>query len=72
MRWNVWIRKAHRWVSIAFTVAVIVNIAAMGQGEPAVWIGLLALFPLLLLLVSGLWLFVLPYVASYLASRSQG
>lgn len=71
MRWNVWIRKAHRWVSIAFTAAVIVNIGAMGQGEPAVWIGLLALFPLVLLLVSGLWLFVLPYVASYLASRSR-
>lgn len=70
MRWNVWIRKAHRWVSIAFTAAVIVNIAAMGQGEPAVWIGLLALFPLVLLLVSGLWLFVLPYVAGYRASRS--
>lgn len=57
------IRQTHRWLSIAFTAAVIVNILAMGQGEPAVWIGLLALFPLILLLLSGLYLFALPYVA---------
>ena len=50
MNWNEWIRQAHRWLSIAFTVAVIVNIVALMQKEPAVWVGLLALFPLVLLL----------------------
>lgn len=63
MRWNMRIRQVHRWLSIIFTLAVLVNIAAMTQGEPALWIGLLALFPLILLLASGLYLFALPYLA---------
>ncbi len=61
MNWKKWIREFHRWLSIAFTVAVIVNIAAMRGEAPPVWVGLLALFPLILLLLSGLYLFVLPY-----------
>jgi hypothetical protein len=61
LNWNNFIRQTHRWLSIAFTVAVIINIVAMGQKEPALWVGLLALLPLVLLLLSGLYLFVLPY-----------
>lgn len=63
MHGNKWIRQIHRWLSIAFTLAVIANIAAMGMAEPAVWIGLLALVPLIPLLVTGLYLFAQPYVA---------
>jgi hypothetical protein len=63
LNWNNWIRQAHRWVSIAFTVGVIANIVAMGQGKPAFWVGLLALLPLIFLLISGLYLFMLPYAA---------
>jgi len=59
---NALIRQSHRWLSIAFTLAVIVNIVALIQKSQAVWIGLLALFPLILLLISGLYLFALPYV----------
>ena len=70
MNSNKWIRQTHRWVSIAFTVAVIINIAAMGQGEPVVWVGLLALFPLILLLLTGLYLFVLPYAARWRGAES--
>ena len=47
LNWNKWIRQIHRWLSIAFTVAVIVNFVAMGQEEPAVWVGLLAAAPAL-------------------------
>jgi len=62
LNWNNSIRQVHRWLSIAFTVAVIVNIVAMTQQQqPALWIGLLALFPLILLLITGLYMFVLPY-----------
>ena len=61
MNLNDWVRQIHRWLSIAFTVAVIVNLIALGRQESAVWIGLLALLPLVLLLLSGLYLFVLPY-----------
>ena len=72
MNWNNWIRQLHRWLSIAFTVAVIVNIVnifAMGQKEPAVWVGLLALLPLVLLMLTGLYMFVLPYATRW---RSGG
>ena len=61
MNWNMWVRQIHRWLSIAFTVAVIINIAALGQEKPAVWVGLLALLPLIVLLLSGLYMFALPY-----------
>ena len=63
MRWNKWIRQMHRWLSLAFTLAVVANIAAMGLAEPAVWIGLLALVPLIPLLITGLYLFAMPYLA---------
>ncbi|KJC62645.1 membrane protein [Bradyrhizobium sp. LTSPM299] len=63
MNWNSLLRQLHRWLSIAFTVAVIVNVVAMVGQQQAVWIGLLALFPLILLLLSGLYLFALPYLS---------
>ncbi|NGM51223.1 hypothetical protein G5B46_16560 [Caulobacter sp. 602-2] len=57
------IRQGHRWLSIAFTLGVLTYIAVMTtKGQPAAWVGLLALIPLILLLVSGLYLFALPYV----------
>ena len=69
MSWNHRIRQTHRWVSVVFTLAVIANFVAMGLGSQAVWIGLLALFPLALLLFTGLYLFALPYAAKW---RSTG
>jgi hypothetical protein len=61
LNWNSWIRQTHRWLSIVFTLAVIVNVAAQMRKVEELWIGLLALVPLILLLLSGLYLFVLPY-----------
>jgi hypothetical protein len=72
MNWNMWVRQIHRWLSIAFTVAVIVNIVAMTQEQPALWVGLLALFPLVLLLLTGLYLFVLPHVAEWRSGQRTG
>ena len=65
MNWNTWVRQIHRWLSIAFTAAVIVNVVAMAQKEPALWVGLLALLPLVFLLLTGLYLFALPYAAKW-------
>ena len=65
MNWNKRVRQVHRWLSIAFTMAVIVNIVALVREEQAVWVGLLALLPLALLLPTGLYLFVLPYAAKW-------
>ena len=61
MNWNKLIRQTHRWLSIAFTLAVIANVVAMMQEKQTVWVGVLALIPLILLLVSGLYMFVQPY-----------
>ena len=72
MNWNKWVRQTHRWLSIAFTVAVIVNIVALVQQKQAVWVGLLALFPLALLMFSGLYLFVLPYAIRWRRGRRTG
>jgi hypothetical protein len=44
-------------------VAALINILALGLQQSAVWIGLSALLPLALLLLTGLYLFVLPYAA---------
>lgn len=62
MTWSKWIRQIHRWVSIAFTVVVLALFAALGLGqEPAEWVYFLPLIPLALLMLTGLYLFVLPY-----------
>jgi hypothetical protein len=62
---NKGIRQTHRWLSIIFTLTVIVNFAARTQGEPAAWITYSPLPPLALLLLSGLYLFALPYTARW-------
>ena len=65
MNWNIWIRQIHRWMSIAFTLAVIANFVALAQsggGMPSPWITYSPLPPLALLLFTGLYLFVLPYL----------
>jgi hypothetical protein len=66
---NKWVRPTHRWLSIAFTVSVIVNIVAVVQGKYTARVGLWAVFPLALLLFTGLYLFVLPYAAKWGSGR---
>lgn len=62
MNWSASIRQLHRWLSITFTIAVIANIAVQGQERVALWVGMLTLIPLGLLLLTGLYMFALPYV----------
>jgi hypothetical protein len=54
-------------MAITFTLAVIANIVVnfviKGQEQLALWIGMLTLIPLGLLMLTGLYLFVLPYVS---------
>jgi len=73
MNWNKWGRQAHRWLSIAFTVLVIVNIVVnivpLGREELSLWVGLFTLLPLALLMFTGLYLFVLPYTAKWRSGR---
>jgi heme A synthase len=62
---NVWVRQIHRWLSIAFTVTVIANFIALSQGQPPAWVTYAPLFPLALLLFTGLYMFVLPYASRW-------
>lgn len=71
MNWNAQVRRIHRWLSIAFTLAVVANLVAMARGTPAVWVGLLALAPLILLMVSGLYLFARPYASRWRGGRAS-
>lgn len=66
MKWSKWIRQIHRWLSVTFTALVIVNIilnfvAAAPEGL-VLGVGVLTLVPLVLLMLTGLYLFALPYL----------
>jgi hypothetical protein len=71
MNWSNGIRQTHRWVSIVFTLTVIANfvVRGMGQAEPAPWVTYSPLLPLALLLLTGLYLFVLPHAARWRGAR---
>lgn len=62
MKLNRFVRQFHRWLSITFTLAVLANLVVMGREEIALWVGMLTLLPLGLLLVTGLYMFALPYL----------
>lgn len=69
MNWNKWFRQTHRWVSVIFTLAVLINLIAVLRGKYAPWLGVLAVVPLGFLLLTGLYLFVLPYAAKWRRGR---
>lgn len=71
MKWNKWIRQTHRWLSIAFTVAVIVNGIAVAKGRYNNKLGLMAVAVLALMFLSGMYLFVLPYAAKWRGRGSR-
>ena len=72
---NKWVWQIHRWLSIVFTVTVtvIANFVALarGAGAPPPWITYAPLFPLALLLISGLYLFMLPYSTKWRSRRTS-
>ena len=71
MNWNHWVRQTHRWLAIVFTVSVIVTFVALKQEKPFVWVSYVPLFPLALLAVTGLYLFVLPYATKWRSGRGD-
>jgi hypothetical protein len=62
LTFNQWVRQAHRWLAILFTLTVIANFVAMAVGTPPMWIVYSPLPPLFLMLLSGLYMFFLPYM----------
>jgi len=69
LNWNKWVRQTHRWLSVVFTVSVIVTFVALAQEKPIVWVSYVPLFPLALLAFTGLYLFALPYAAKWRSGR---
>lgn len=67
MKMDSWIRQSHRWLSIVFTLTVIANFVfrAVASGQPPPWLTYSPLPPLFLQLLTGLYLFVLPYTAKW-------
>lgn len=63
---NHFVRQFHRWVSLVFVLTVVANFVAMAAGggeQPPPYITYAPLLPLFLLMLTGVYLFVLPYVA---------
>ena len=67
---NKWTRQIHRWMSIIFTATVILNIVVMtmqpGQQPPPLVV-YSPLLPLFVLMLTGLYLFALPYAVRWRA-----
>ena len=72
MNWSKWIRQTHRWVSILFTVAVIINGVTVVRGKYNPKLGLMAVAVLALLFITGAYLFVLPYAIKWRGGRRIG
>lgn len=65
-----WIRQIHRWTAVVFTAAVIVVTIALARKTTVVWVSYIPLPPLFLLLLTGLYLFVLPYAVKWRGARA--
>jgi hypothetical protein len=72
LNWNKGVRQTHRWLSVVFTAAVIINGVAVVRGKYTASLGLLAVFPLALEFFTGLYLFVLPYATKWGSARRIG
>ncbi|MGH8262111.1 MAG: hypothetical protein ACRET4_01425 [Steroidobacteraceae bacterium] len=72
MNWNTWIRQIHRWLGIVLTATVIANgvaLAKSGGVMPPPWLTYSPLFPLAALMLTGLYMFVLPYATKWRSAR---
>jgi hypothetical protein len=56
------VRQSHRWISLLFTLTVIANMVVMATGTPPAWTTYAPLLPLFVLMLTGLYLFALPFV----------
>jgi hypothetical protein len=65
LNWNAWIRQAHRWLAIIFTLTVIANFVTLALGTAPAWLTYSPLPPLFLLMFTGLYMFVLPYATDW-------
>ena len=64
---NHWIRQTHRWTCIAFVASVIVYMAVVTRGQPPAWLNIFPAGTLIVMLATGLYMFVAAFV-----QRSRG
>jgi ABC-type polysaccharide/polyol phosphate export permease len=57
-----WIRRFHRGVAVAFTLTVVATVVALARENPIEWMSYVPLLPLALLFLTGIYLFLLPYL----------
>jgi ABC-type polysaccharide/polyol phosphate export permease len=70
MDWNAWMRQIHRWLSIIFGIVVAGIFTALGTGKkPVDWVYYLPLLPVALLVLTGLYVFALPYALKLRGGR---
>ncbi|MCD7061171.1 hypothetical protein [Pelagibacterium xiamenense] len=70
MYWSVWIRQFHRWMAVIFTVVVAGIFITLGVGsEPPMWAYYLPLAPLAMLMLSGLYMYLLPYAIKWRGAK---
>ena len=66
---NKWIRRIHRWLVLPFTLAVVVLIiGSLTEGETyktPEWLGLIGIFSILLLALTGVYMFVQHYWSTW-------
>lgn len=55
------IRASHPWFGITLVALTIINIIAFAMGYAIEWLYYLPLIPLFLSMLSGLYMFVLPF-----------
>jgi len=72
MKWNKWMRQMHRWLSVAFTIAVIINGVAVTMKKYTNSLGLMAVATLALMFVTGAYLLILPYANRWRGGRRTG
>ena len=56
------IRATHRWLGVMLIALTLINIVAFAIGQAIPWLYYLPLAPLFLLMLTGLYMFVLPYI----------
>ena len=56
------IRQIHRWIAILFTLTVVAGFVVPAIRPGIEWVYYIPLAPLAVLLLSGLYLFVQPYL----------
>lgn len=67
---NKWTRQIHRWTSMLFMATVVLNIVVMSMNpgqQPPPLVVYSPLLPLFVLMLTGLYLFALPYAVRWRA-----